>query len=94
MATRLNRELTEAEFEELERWASAGFDPATLRARPGRPSISDLPGEHSPRLETRVSPTVKRLFVAKAAAQGLTPSQLMRLLVYQSLGASSGRRSR
>jgi hypothetical protein len=78
-----NRELTEAEYEELARrfWAAGGFDPATLKARPGRPSISDAPGAHSPRIRVRVSPAVKQIVAAKAAAEGKTISEVARRLL-------------
>lgn len=72
-----------AEFERLADLAQGDIDPRTLRVRPGRPSISSLshPGQHSPSLAARVSPDVRDQFVARAASEGRTPSQVMRELV-------------
>ena len=84
---------TEEEYRELARWATQDFDPARLRVRPGRPSISDTPGTLSPRMETRVSPHVKQLFAEKAAAEGETPSRVMRRLLEEYVGVRSSRRA-
>lgn len=73
--------VTDADFEKLAEWAEAGFDPATLKVRPGRPSVSSVPGMHSPRMATRVSPVVRDRVLARAASEGKTPSQAMRQLL-------------
>jgi hypothetical protein len=84
-------DLSAAEYERLADLAEAGFDPATFRVRPGRPSIGDgTAGQHSPRMATRVSPVVRAAFIARARAEGKTPSQAMRELVE----AWAGQRSR
>jgi hypothetical protein len=86
---------TQEEYTELARWVRQDFDPSTLRVRPGRPSISDIPGTHSPRMATRVSPRVKQLFAEKAATEGENPSRVMRRLVEEYVGVqSSGRATR
>lgn len=74
-------DLTDAEYESLADWAEDGFDPGVIHPRPGRPSISDIPGRHSPRMSTRVSPRVREAVLARAATEGRTPSQVMRSLL-------------
>jgi hypothetical protein len=92
-ATSPDRELTEAEYDELSRWAEQDFDETSIRVRPGRPSISNAPGVHSPRVATRVSARVKQLLIEKAASQGETPSSVIRRLVEEYVGVRSSDRS-
>jgi len=61
--------------------------------RSGGLSISDMPGTHSPRMATRVSPRVKQLFAEKAATEGETPSRVMRRLVEEYVGVQSSSRA-
>jgi len=86
-------EPTQEEYTELARWVRQDFDPSALRVRPGRPSISDMPGTHSPRMATRVSPRVKQLFAEKAATEGETSSRVMRRLVEEYVGVESSSRA-
>ena len=74
-------DLTDADYEQLADWAEKGFDPSVIRPRPGRPSISNIPGHHSPRMSTRVSPRLRDAVLARAASEGRTPSQIMRTLL-------------
>ncbi len=69
-----------AEFERLADFAEGDIDARTLRIRRGRPSISSLSvaGQHSPSLAARVSLEMKDKFLARAAREGRTPSQVMR----------------
>ncbi len=56
--------------------------------RRGRPSLTGKP-EHSPQIQFRVSPDVKRRAEQQAAAAGLTVSQYARQLLEQSLSTGT-----
>lgn len=82
---------TDADYERLADLAEKGFDPATFRReRRGRPSLSG--GGTSPRIATRVSPSVGQRARARAAAEGKTISQALRELVERYADENASRR--
>jgi hypothetical protein len=72
--------LTDADYEHLADLAEAGFDPAQLRPRRGRPSLAGSSGR-SPRVAARVTPEVHAQALARAQAEGRTLSEVIRGLV-------------
>jgi predicted HicB family RNase H-like nuclease len=81
--------LTEADVEALADQFERGVDLSKWRPRPGRPSLSATPGEHSPRIAVRVPAELHRRVLDRAEAEGLSLSQVMRRLLESYAGRPS-----
>jgi hypothetical protein len=79
--TKSGRVLSEAELDRLVELAEKGFDLSTWKPRRGRPSLSATPGTHSPRIEARVPEALHRRVSERAASEGRTVSEVVRLLL-------------
>jgi hypothetical protein len=81
VTTKTGRTLTDADLDALAAEAEKGFDPASLRLRPGRPCLDAAATEHSPRLSVRVPAGLRDRAAARAASEGRTISQVLRSLL-------------
>lgn len=80
--TKSGRVLSEAELGRLAAQAEGGFDLATWKPRPGRPSLGPTAGgEHSPRIEARIPESLHRRVMARAAEEGRSVSEVLRQLL-------------
>ena len=79
--TKSGRVLTEEDLDALADEAERGFDLSTWEPRPGRPSLSATPGEHSPRIAVRVPAELLRRVHERADKEGRSVSQVLRDLL-------------
>jgi len=75
------RQLTEADIERLATSLEQDLDLKSWAPRPGRPSLGDAPGVHSPRIAVRVPEDLHRRAAARAASEGRSISSVVRELL-------------
>ncbi len=73
--TKAGVELTDDVLDELAAQAEAGLDVASLRRRPGRPSMGSGPADSLP---VRLDPELRRAVDERAAAEHTTASDVVR----------------
>jgi hypothetical protein len=81
VTARGGRNLSDADLDRLARRAEAGFDPARLRPRRGRPFLDADATEHSPRITVRVPAHLRDRVHARAVSEGRTVSEVLRALL-------------
>jgi len=79
--TKSGRKLTEADIERLATSLERDLDLKAWSPRPGRPSLGDSPGLHSPRIAVRVPEDLHRRAAARAASEGRSISAVVRDLL-------------
>ena len=81
MKTRSGRLLTRPDIDRLTKRAEDGLDLTSWKPRPGRPSLSETVGAHSPRIAVRVPEDLYRRAVERAAREGRSMSEVVRDLL-------------
>jgi plasmid stability protein len=81
VVTKGGRRLTEADIERLATSLERDLDLKSWTPRPGRPSLGDSPGVHSPRIAVRLPEELHRRAVARAASEGRSISAVVRELL-------------
>ena len=81
MKTKSGRTLRHEEVDVLAARAEQGLDLSRWAPRRGRPSLSEAGAGPSPRVGARVSGETYEGFLKRAAAEGRTPSEVVRSLV-------------
>lgn len=84
--TKDSRKLTESDIERLATGLERDLDLTSWKPRPGRPSLGDAPGVHSPRIAVRVPEDLHRRAVARAASEGRSISAVVRDLLERYAG--------
>lgn len=84
------RRLTEADIERLATRLERDLDLKSWAPRPGRPSLGDSPGVHSPRIAVRVPEDLHRRAAARAASEGRSISAVVRELLERYAGEAGG----
>ncbi len=88
VTARNGRPLSDADLDRLAREADAGFDPARLRPRRGRPWLDADATEHSPRMTVRVPARLRDRVHARAVSEGRTVSEVLRALLEEYVRAA------
>ena len=86
MITKGGRKLTGADVEGLATSLEEDLDLKSWKPRPGRPSLGDAPGIHSPRIAVRVPEDLHRRAAARAASEGRSISAVVRELLERYAG--------
>jgi hypothetical protein len=86
VVTKSGRKLTEADIERLATSLERDLDLKSWAPRPGRPSLGDSPGVHSPRIAVRLPEELHRRAVARAASEGRSISAVVRELLERYAG--------
>ena len=82
ITTKSGRALTEADIERLaDQIEGKDFDLSTWAPRRGRPSLDPTANSHAPRIAVRVPESLRRRVASRAAAEGRTVSQVVRVLL-------------
>lgn len=88
--TKDGRTLTESDIEGLATSLERDLELTSWKPRPGRPSLGDAPGVHSPRIAVRVPEELHRRAAARAASEGRSISAVVRELL-ERYAAEAGR---
>lgn len=86
VVTNGGRTLTEADIERLATSLEQDLDLKSWAPRPGRPSLGDAPGVHSPRIAVRLPEDLHRRAAARAASEGRSISAVVRELLERYAG--------
>jgi len=79
MRTKNGRPLTDADLDRIAAEAEGGYDLSTWKRRRGRPSLTPAAtGTSSPKIETRVPPSLRADLKRYAAEDGKTVSEVLR----------------
>ena len=81
VTTKGGRKLTEADIERLATSLEQDPDLKSWAPRPGRPSLGESPGVHSPRIAVRLPKDLHRRAAARAASEGRSISAVVRELL-------------
>jgi predicted DNA binding CopG/RHH family protein len=82
ITTKSGRALTAADIERLaDQIEREDFDLSTWVPRPGRPSLDPTTNSHAPRIAVRVPESLRLRVASRAAAEGRTVSQVVRVLL-------------
>ena len=73
--SKAGEELTDEVLDRMADEAEAGLDVATLRRRPGRPTMGSAPAESFP---VRLDPELRRALDERAAAEATSASEVVR----------------
>lgn len=84
--TKGGRRLTEADIERLATSLEEDLDLKSWGPHPGRPSLGDSPGVHSPRIAVRLPEDLHRRAAARAASEGRSISAVVRELLERYAG--------
>jgi predicted HicB family RNase H-like nuclease len=79
--TRSGRQLTGPDIDRLTKRVEDGLDLASWKPRPGRPSLSETVGAHSPRIAVRLPEDLHRRAVERATREGRSMSEVVRDLL-------------
>ena len=90
VTTKGGRKLTEADIERLATSLEQDLDLKSWAPRPGRPSLGESPGVHSPRIAVRLPEDLHRRAAARAASEGRSISAVVRELL-EGYAAEAGR---
>lgn len=88
VVTKGGRRLSEADIERLAKSLEGDLDTRSWAPRPGRPTLGDVPGVHSPRIAVRVPEDLHRRATARAANEGRSISSVVRELLEHYAGES------
>jgi predicted DNA binding CopG/RHH family protein len=84
ITTKSGRALTAADIERLaDHIEREDFDLSTWVPRPGRPRLDPAAISHAPRIAVRVPESLRLRVASRAAAEGRTVSQVVRVLLEQ-----------
>ena len=90
VTTKGGRKLTEADIERLATSLEQDLDIKSWAPRPGRPSLGESPGVHSPRIAVRLPEDLHRRAAARAASEGRSISAVVREL-FEGYAGEAGR---
>ena len=79
--TKGGRRLSEADIDRLAANVEQNLDIPSWAPRPGRPSLGESTGVHSPRIAVRLPEDLHRRALARAASEGRSMSDVVRDLL-------------